>query len=102
MTDAATTERTPLQRIGDERLKKSLPAVPFEKPKAGVHRQAIWFWFEYDEFMPFLQSQKNILYPLPLFWTRTQPDRWKVHDDYSVNTEDFRYISGHRYKQIFP
>ena len=70
------TESTPLQRIGDERLKKTLPAVPFEKPNTGVHRQAIfWFWFEYDEFMPFLQSQKNILYPLFVFWTRTQPDR---------------------------
>ena len=66
MMDAATPERTHPQRIGDERLKKSLPAVPFERPKAGVHRQAIfWFWFEHDEFMPFLQSQKNILYPLP-------------------------------------
>jgi hypothetical protein len=31
--------------------------MPFEGPKTGVYRQAIfWFWFEHDEFMPFLQS----------------------------------------------
>jgi hypothetical protein len=71
MIDAATTERTQPQRIGDERLKKSLSAVPFERPKTGVHRQAIfWFWFEHYAFMLFLQSQKKYsLSPPPILDT---------------------------------
>jgi hypothetical protein len=68
MIDAVTTERMPPQRIGDERLKKSLSAMPFERPKTGVHRQAIfWFWFEQYAFMLFLRSQKKYsLSPPPI------------------------------------
>jgi hypothetical protein len=70
--DAFTTERTPPQWIGDEGFKKkSLSAMPFERPKTGVHRQAIfWFWFEQYAFMLFLQSKKKYsLSPPPILDT---------------------------------
>ena len=42
--------------------------MPFERPKTGVHLQAIfWFWFEHYAFMLFLQSQKKYsLSPPPI------------------------------------
>jgi len=42
--------------------------MPFEGPKTGVYRQAIfWFWFEQYAFMLFLQSQKKYsLSPPPI------------------------------------